>query len=332
MPCEILEPKTQTQEIALPSVPPPSLDTMHQPGIFPPVITPSGQEVLPWTWGVHQKLPGFSHEEIKEQLADALEQNNLFSEAENVRACQREFVVVPCSYCGLLVAFEKHCHNRLCPSCSGAAAELLLSEHEHVLKLVHYPRMVTLTWPSCKHLTREVFVRARKDLVKLRHSKVWASVWGGIGSFEVTWSRQHGWHLHWHAVIGSSYILQSDLSRVWERITGAPVVDIRRIKNDDKWAGIREVVKYPAKSADFLDNPVLVKEFLVATKGLKLVTGFGALYRVRVKKHGDKKLVCPRCESTQFDWHHAFQVARERVKRYGDGYVLNKNWSRDGPG
>lgn len=327
---------------AVVSLVPSSLDTCHQPGIFRGTshqktrvykahLAPDDQYILPWEYGAVRPLKGFGKDEIKELLAGSLEANCLYLEASKVRACQREFYIVPCKKCGLPVAYSSHCHNRLCPDCASAAAELLISEHSELLKQIHHPKMGDLTWLPVKKLTRETFINARKDVNKLRHQKVWALVFAGIGSFEVTWSKEHGWHLHWHFLIGSKYIPQDELSKAWEKITGAPVVWIEAIKNADKWDGIREVVKYPAKCVNFIGSPALVEEFLSATKGLKLVTGFGSLYRVQTKKRGDGKLKCPRCGSLEFDWQNKISVARDRVERWGDAWVLKDNFIRAGP-
>lgn len=304
----------------------------HQPGILESELPPDGQEVLPWGWGAHRKLPGFSNEQIQDKLVNALEQSSLLTDASKVKSCQREFVVVACTDCGLPVAVEKNCHNRLCPFCAHARAMLLITEHEEKLKQIHYPKMITLSWPSIKHLTREWFVKARQDLVKLRHRKMWSdAVFAGLGSFEFTYSKKYGWHPHWHCLAGSKNIKQAELSRVWGGLSGAPVVDIRAVTNDDKWEAIKEVIKYPTKCADFIDSPELVKEFMIATRGFKLVTGFGSLYRVSTKNKSGIKITCPRCGCDRFEWSQAFTVNRERVKRYKDGWVLSDNLVRAGP-
>ena len=304
----------------------------HQPGILEKDLPPDGQEILPWGWGAQRKLSGFSNEEIQKKLVNALEQCSLFSDALKVKACQREFVVVACADCGLPVAVEKNCHNRLCPFCAHARTMLLISEHEEKLKQIRYPKMIVLSWPSVKQLNREWFRKARKDLEKLRHSKMWSeSVFAGLGSFEFTYSKKYGWHPHWHCLAGAKYINQADLSRVWGRISGAPVVWITSVKDNDRWEAVKEIIKYPAKCADFIDEPALVKEFLEASKGVKMVTGFGALYRVSTKNKSGKKITCPRCGCDRFEWSQSFTVNRERVRRYKDGWVLNDSLIRAGP-
>lgn len=307
-----------------------SLDTRDQVRIFEGEQA-NLQTVMPF--GAQKPLPGFSHEEIKRQLAESLEANDQAAEAERVRQCGSKFWVVECRQCGMPVAFPFKCYNRLCPSCSSARAELLIEEHHDILRRIRHPKMITLTFLSVPHIDREYLLWMRECFTKLRRRKVFKPVWGGLYSYEFNYSKEFGWHPHFHLVVGSGYIDQAELSREWEKITGARIVDIRAVKqgDGDKWDAIREVVKYPAKASTFLDKPELVDEFLAATKGVKLVQGFGGLYRVSPRKKGDEKLVCPRCGGTVFEWVNRFLVEPGRVCRYGDGYILDRQNSRAGP-
>jgi hypothetical protein len=162
--------------------------------------------------------------------------------------------------------------------------------------------MLTLTFPSVAYLDKAYIRWARNCFTKLRHRKVFASCWGGIYSFETTYTYGVGWHLHIHALIGSGFIKQAELSREWAKISGAPVVDIRAIRGKSKWAAVKEVIKYPAKAATFVNDSALVNEFLEATHGVNLAYGFGALYRVRTKERGSLPLVCPVCGSSNIQW------------------------------
>jgi len=150
-----------------------------------------------------------------------------------------------------------------------------------------------------------------------------AGCWGGIYSFEVTHSAECGWHLHIHSLIGSSYIDQGELSREWEQITGACVVDIRAVQGKDKWGAVKEVVKYPAKAATFLGESALVNEFLLATERVNLAYGFGALYRVRTRRHSEAKMRCPVCGGTDIDFGNGmgFCVPRIAVEKVVGGYI-----------
>jgi len=101
------------------------------------------------------------------------------------------------------------------------------------------------------------------------------------------------------------------------------VVDIRAVKGDDKWDAVKEVVKYPTKLATFIDSPDLVNEFLLATGGVNLAYGFGAMYRVKTKKRGDGGMRCPVCGRADIDWGggYGFCVPRIAVERVKGGYL-----------
>ena len=300
MPCELLTPETKTQDKPSGCALSPSLDTCDQVGknVNPlPVIAPDGQVVLPWGWGAHRPLPGFSHEEIKAQLAESLGECGRATEAEAVTMCGQVFKIGQCTFCLSAPAFPITCDNRLCPDCASRRSEILISEHKDMLRQIRYPKMLSLTFPSVEHLDREWFKWARNCLTKLRHRKVLFGCW------------------------------QALLSREWEEISGAKIVDIRAVRGDDKWGAVKEVVKYPAKASTFLDNSALVNEFLTATKGLKLTTGFGALYRVQTSRHGSGRMRCPVCGGQDIDFQHGygFHVSRDRVQKIRGGYVWLKH-------
>ena len=279
---------------------------------------------------------------IKQALVDALVACGRDGEADKVDSCGEDFKVGKCLDCGCSPAFPVTCDHRLCPRCAARRGKILVSEHEEILKQIRYPKMLTLTFLSVDHLDKGVdhldkgsIKWARNCFRKLRRRKVMASCWGGIYSFEATYTKGVGWHLHIHALLGSGYIDQGDLSTEWERISGACVVDIRAIHGKDKWDGIREVVKYPAKASTFLAEPNLVNEFLIATERVNLAYGFGALYRVKTKRHAEGKMRCPLCGgmSIIFDrWNkrakgmrteggYGFLVPKIAVERVKGGYL-----------
>lgn len=305
--------------------PPYSLDTCHQVG-------------RPGLAAAHQvgKKPApayredrISRDAFRQALVHSLKACGRPGEAEAVGACGQQFKTGKCQDCGAYPAFPTSCKHRLCADCAARRGALLISEHESLLKALRYPKMLTLTFLPIEHLDRAFIRWARKCFTRLRHRKIFAGCWGGIYSFEATYTKGKGWHLHLHAVLGSKYIPEAALSREWEKITGAWDVWISAIKGDDKWSAVQEVVKYPAKAATFLDNPSLVNEFLNATEGVSLAYGFGAMYRVKTKGHSDKPLVCPVCGGTHITWLGL--VDRSAVERAKDGYVW-KGPARSPPG
>lgn len=264
-----------------------------------------------------------ARKDYKQALVLALRASGRGSEADQVAACGEDFKVGKCLDCGAAPAFPITCDHRLCPDCAARRGAILVSEHEDMLKQLRYPKMLTLTFVSVKHLDKGYIKWARNCFIKLRRRKVMASCWGGIYSFEATHSVEYGWHLHIHALIGSGYIDQGDLSREWEQITGACVVDIRAVQGKAKWDGVREVVKYPAKAATFLGSPELVNEFLLATERVNLAYGFGAMYRVKTRRHAEGKMRCPVCGGSDISFGDGFGfcVPRIAVERVKGGYL-----------
>jgi len=314
-------------------VPSASLDTCDQVGIFVPAITPEGQSILPWGWVASRPLPGFSHDDIKAQLSESLKSCGRVSDADAVARCGQDFKVGQCNNCLSTPAFPISCDNRLCPDCSSRRGSMMVSQHRDMLRQIRNPKMLTLTFLSVDRLDKTVFKEDRAMFTRLRDRRVFESCWGGIYSFETTYTKGVGWHVHIHALIGSGYIDQKLLSKEWEEISGAKIVDIRAVKGTDKWDAVKEVVKYPAKSATFLDNPALVNEFMDATQGVNLAYGFGALYRVKTRRHGDAKMACPVCGERDIDFLHGygFHVSRDRVQKIRGGFVWRPGPPRAGP-
>ena len=261
----------------------------------------------------------------KQAIVESLRACGRDSEAEWVDTCGENFRVGTCLDCGARPAYPITCGHRLCPDCAAKRASILISEHEEMLKQLRYPKMLTLTFLSVKRLTREYYDWARRCFTRLRHRKVMSGCWGGIYSFETTYSKEHGWHVHIHALIGSGWIDQAELSKKWKQITGACVVDIRSVKSYEggKWGAVQEVIKYPSKTITFCEDPNLVDEFLRATERVNLCYGFGALYRVRPKRRSDKKMRCPVCDSENIAWNgdYGFCVPWTEVEWVGNGWL-----------
>jgi Zn finger protein HypA/HybF involved in hydrogenase expression len=264
-----------------------------------------------------------SHEVAKEALVEALRACGREAEADAVAACGEDFKVGKCLDCGAAPAFPITCDHRLCPDCAARRAAILIDEHSDILKQIRYPKVLMLTFPSVAHLDKAYIKWARNCFTRLRRRKVFRSCWGGIYSFEATYTEGVGWHLHIHALIASGYIKQADLSREWEKITGCRIVWIEAVKGKDKWDAVKEVVKYPAKTATFLDKPQLVNEFLLATEGVNLAYGFGALYRVKTRRHSGDRMRCPVCGGSDISWADGFGfcVPGIAVERVRGGYL-----------
>jgi Replication protein. len=300
----------------------PSEETCQDP--VPGIV--AGEELLPVELGAGSSSLLDTCDQVgifHKTLVRALELCGRGGEAYSVAGCCQDFRVGKCQSCGAAPAYPLTCSHRLCPSCAARRGARLVAEHQDLLRQLHYPKMLTLTFLSVKELDRHFIRWARGCFTKLRHRKVFESCWGGIYSFETTWSAEFGWHLHIHALIGSGYIDQANLSKAWQKISGAVVVDIRSVKGKDKWGAVREVVKYPTKAATYLGNAALVDEFLKATQGVNLAYGFGAMYRVKTRAHARDKMRCPLCgnQGISFKGGYGFYVPRVAVLRVKGGWL-----------
>jgi len=91
---------------------------------------------------------------IKRALVDALVACGRGAEADKVASCGEDFKVGKCLDCGCSPAFPITCDHRLCPECASRRASLLVSEHSDILRRIHYPKMLTLTFLSVAHMDK----------------------------------------------------------------------------------------------------------------------------------------------------------------------------------
>jgi hypothetical protein len=104
-------------------------------------------------------------------------------------------------------------------------------------------RLITLTVNPAMHGSpREAFDDTRRAIPHL--SQILRKAYGEFEFFRVLEVTKKGWP-HYHLVTRSPYIPQQELSSLWNRLTGAPIVDVRLLKKHENayWY----VVKYLAK-------------------------------------------------------------------------------------
>jgi hypothetical protein len=153
------------------------------------------------------------------------------------------------------------------------------------------PKLLTLTVLSSFDLKAQ-YRLLRASWRELRRQGFMLGISGGLYTIEVTYNSLTGWHCHLHALIDAPYLPQAEISEAWERLTGAPVVDIRKA-----W-GLRKGLEYILKY--MLKPPVLkekqAQDYRLALKGARLVHGFGKFYNLA---NGLKyRSSCPKCGST----------------------------------
>jgi len=112
-------------------------------------------------------------------------------------------------------------------------------------------RMLTITArPKENDTPMSMYLRVRPCVNRFYHE-----IRRTFGPFEAaTFLERHkSGFPHWHALVRSGFLPQSELSDIWKRISGSPIVDIRRIKQHQVAA--RYVSKYVVKQlTDLLNN------------------------------------------------------------------------------
>lgn len=123
-------------------------------------------------------------------------------------------------------------------------------------------------------------------------------------------------NVHLHALVECPFIPQVALSSVWDELTGAPVVDVRRVEDrgeKDRGTALMETVGYAAKPPEYETTEGAVA-YMKGLKGSKLIQPFGAL-------HGntpdvEARLTCARCENTPVWWNYR-GVVYDRIDNMG---------------
>ena len=125
---------------------------------------------------------------------------------------------------------------------------------------------------------------------------------GGVYGIDIKQQEDGMYNVHIHAICDMPYIPQAALSSVWEDLTGAPVVDVRRIDvrgEFDAESALSEVIGYVTKPPEFesIEDEV---EYLTALKGSRLVQPFGSMHGNTPPVTG--LLCCSACERAPRWW------------------------------
>jgi hypothetical protein len=108
--------------------------------------------------------------------------------------------------------------------------------------------------------------------------------------------RARPWHPHLNVIMDAPFILQAEIADTWRALTcpdpvhqrrgycppecdlGSPLVWIEQVKPGTS----RDTIKYVTKSADLIsgDEPWPMAEFLLASRGRRMVRGFGSFFGV----------------------------------------------------
>lgn len=206
------------------------------------------------------------------RLAHAYDLLGRGNAAARVRDCGHKSVVYTCLTTGKRWRRAWHCHDRNCPRCSATRASRLFHKHREKVRRPGL-KMLTLTVPSVKYLTRGYVRRLLHQVSLLLHRKVFREAWvGGFYGIETTWNARHGFHVHAHVLLEGSFVPWADIRRNWLEITGnGKVVWIQAARNPG------QAFKYPLKPDALRSMPVgHLAAYLEAVRCLPLAQPFGS--------------------------------------------------------
>jgi hypothetical protein len=214
------------------------------------------------------------------------------------------------------------CDDRACPYCAGHRARTIRPVIEAILEAGG--RHIVL---SVAHEKDETWLEVRDRL--LRAWKFWwrdpvvrVYVGGGVRKVETTWSPDHGWHVHIHALVVGQYFPYELLNESWKRATGQEVVACRI----GKCPKVTEFLSYALKAPSLEVPDALLWEWAVSSQGKRDFQRFGKIYGVKEDEVGEGEE-----EEEEERWYPVCPARVAAQAAAGDQWALSvvASWSRD---
>jgi hypothetical protein len=214
------------------------------------------------------------------------------------------------------------------------AVDALRGAHGRLRRRVVQPEGADWSWKPwksvlCARGERELARRFQKHYVEQGRGIPFEEiVRSGFYGIDIKQGKDGTLNVHMHILADVPYLPQSALSELWDDLTDAPVVDIRRIDTDgdgDAESALMEVIGYAAKAPEWESVEDQV-EYLETLKGSKLVQPFGEL-------HGNTPpviahLICGDCGRNPNWWNYEGVVDGA----YNTVEVVNGRGDRPPPG
>ncbi len=248
-----------------------------------------------------------SHFEIIEALHDL----RFHKMAESFRNCKKTGHVLVCTD-GHQVFIPARCDLRICLDCSWRLGGRLKTRYAPVLRELRKSRrsgyglkFLTLTKRNLgRPDTHEAFGKELKLFFKAVRKFINRTYrkkdgCGALAVLEVSTN----FTIHCHAVVYGPYVPQSQLSKLWLKITGdSPVVDIRRVQGFSVTRPLNYILKYILKPCQFEAAPDYAF-YLAALRGVRRVHSYGVLYDHHESEREETQPTrCPLCGgSLRFD-------------------------------
>lgn len=267
----------------------------------------------------HKQLEGFDVASLHKSSVEA----KLFPEWNGSRArsfwkCGREHLYRECRDCGTTETFDYHCNLKWCPKCNWRVTHLRSMELRYLTKGMTQLKHAVVTQRNFPTLDRSKIVKTRKNLAKLRRSKLFANVVGGCCSLEFT-NEGKGWHMHWHMLLEVPFLDESELSILWGKYVGQEyaICRCRSVGNTDY---VREVSKYVVEGSEIARWPKeIVLEFVNALDATRLFSVFGRWKDLRKPAKAEMKADAPmptcECGSIHFLYGDDESFTRRDIHR-----------------
>lgn len=235
--------------------------------------------------------------ELQSELIDSLRKTRRHSHlVPRLAECHRSFRRCSCEHGHQWVEPQASCSIRLCPHCQRRRSTILAHRVEKFLIGRPNLRYIVFAQRSTASLA-EGQQLLWASWTRLRRSVFWKSlVRGAIVALEVTYNAEEKtWHPHINVLFEGEFIPFDELNREWIEATRH---EGRTSHIQAADAGtVRELMKYVTKTADLLEHPAAIDEFLEATARKRFVRSYGTFYDMPISEE-EGAASCPDCDST----------------------------------
>jgi hypothetical protein len=198
----------------------------------------------------------------------------------NFLKCGNEEIYRTCKGCSATEKFFYNCNLKWCPRCNWRITKARIQKIKAWTLFTTQCKHVVLTQRNSAFITRKRIRAFQAALVRVRRTKMFRTLKGGVCSVEIT-NESKGWHLHAHLLLDIRWIDKQQLSEEWGRQVGQDfaIVDIKDARKEDY---TKQVCKYVCKGSDLASwKPHEIWEFISAIKGIRFFTAFGSVNKHR---------------------------------------------------
>ncbi len=228
--------------------------------------------------------------------------------ADGLPPCRDNLTHRRCNSCGQHSTFWDHCDLLWCPNCQRRLAARRRESVEFWALQIRWPMHLVLTVRNRAHLNVDWIAHLKRQLTKLRRSKVFRGVKGGLWSLEMT-NESKGWHVHFHLLLDCQWLDMEAVSQRWASLTDQDMV-ICRAKRCHNREYLKEVCKYAVKGSTMAHWPATeIAQFIVVMHSNRTFGTFGSLHKARSewteyqKAHATACGECD-CGSSDFSYYN----------------------------